>query len=449
MSELDLLRQEATPRQGEALRVARRVNSTAGLIAYGVLWLMPSALVASLPIFAVLLVAKSTLPPSVAEAVMLAALLLFVLCWLAFGAWAVRRRRAARVLVRDGVLVDGAIDHARQGMVRGGTMFTAGVRFTVAGEQHRAVFAVARLHVAPGDVVPVLWLAGARHTLVFPRGAKHAVPARITHDIAVEHGGERTVVTFRRGVSEKIFVALLALVVPEMALLTVAIAFQKPTVLRCERDRDQCTLTGHDIFGHEWTSTYPASAMTRSAVERNARYGEVEWVVHLRNGAPRQLGALTDRAQQMESYRQQSDALNLFIGDRAQRSFEARFAGLGGSAGIMGVMALLLAYVLFALVHGWRTTLTFDRAAGTLTIARAPALLRPAQRTVPLASIARAEARAGRMWLFFASLPTLTLRLFGSDGKVLFKRKQVTSDDAQREIAAIDEVLTKVREARP
>jgi hypothetical protein len=442
MSDLELLQQETPPRRAAAARLARRVDSIAGFIAYGVLWLMLSLVVSSLPIFVGMRMTGPNPSSTVVDAVLLAWVILFVVMWLPFGMWVVRRRRAARALVRDGVLVDGTIDHAQQGSVRGGTMFSAGIRFTVAGEEQRAVFAVAHQHVAPGNSMPVLWAPGARHALVFPGGAAHAVAARLAHDIAIERGGERTVVTFRRGAAEKLFVGLLAIVLPQMTFIGLRLQSQPPSLLRCDRDKDECTLSGSDIFGGHWSNSYPVSGMLHSEVRLHKTYDEVAWVVRMKDSRTRDLAGFTDRTQQKAAYHRQSDALNTFIGDRAERTFEARFEGMGGPSSATWIaIGLVLGYILFSLVNGWRTQLAFDRAAGTLTITRSPALLPPARRTLPLASIARADASSGSMWLVFASLPTLTLRLIGSDGKVLFKRKQATSDDARREIAAINELL--------
>ena len=440
MSDLELLQQETPPRRAAA-RLARRVDSITGFIAYGVLWLMLSLAVSSLAIFAGMRMTGPNPSSTAVDAVLLSWVIAFVVMWLPFGMWVVRRRRAARALVRDGVLVDGTIDHAQQGSVRGGTMFSAGIRFTVGGEEQRAVFAVAHQHVAPGNSMPVLWARGARHALVFPGGV-HAVAARLAHDIAIEHGGERTVVTLRRGAAEKFFVVMLAVVLPQMTFIGLRLQTQAPSLLRCDRDQDECTLTGSDIFGGHWSNSYPVSGMLHSEVQLHRKYDEVAWVVRMKDSRTRDLAGFTDRTQQKADYHRQSDALNAFIGDRAQHTFEARFEGMGGpNTATWIAIGLVLGYILFSLLNGWRTVLAFDRAAGTLTITRSPALLPPTRRTLPLESIARAEATSGSMWLIFASLPTLTLRLIGRDGKVLFKRKQATSDDARRELVAINELL--------
>ena len=41
----------------------------------------------------------------------------------------------------------------------------------------------------------------------------------------------------------------------------------------------------------------------------------------------------------------------------------------------------------------------------------------------------------------FAYLPTVTVMLIGRDGKTRFSRRQVGSDDLEREISAINELL--------
>jgi hypothetical protein len=186
--------------------------------------------------------------------------------------------------------------------------------------------------------------------------------------------------------------------------------------------------------------------MARSDV-RSGKNGEAEWIVRMNDGREIQLGGLTGRASQLESYRRHAQELGAFIADRAQPTFVAQYQGVGGLSLPVSIgMLLATGWLFFALLHGWRTTLTFDRAAGTLTIVRRPALW-SSPRALPLSSVARVDARAGRLWVLFASLPTLTLRLYDDKGKVLFTRRQITSDDARREIEAVNEVLTARREA--
>jgi hypothetical protein len=259
--------------------------------------------------------------------------------------------------------------------------------------------------------------------------------------------GSRATITLVRGKTEKFFIVFAALALAQLSYIAVRINyFQKPAELRCERKKDECTLSGSDIFGGGWHWSFPASGMKRSEV-RAGKHGESEWVIWRSDGESRQMGSLTSRAQQIDVYRRHSAALSAFIADRTISSFEARFDFLGGpSVGVWIGISIFLAYILFALMNGWRTTLAFDSAAGTLTITRTPALLPPARRTLQLADLSGCEAKSGRLWIVFASLPMLKIRLFSRDGKVVFKRSLVTSDDAQREVSAIQEILTPATE---
>jgi hypothetical protein len=105
--------------------------------------------------------------------------------------------------------------------------------------------------------------------------------------------------------------------------------------------------------------------------------------------------------------------------------------------------------VLFALLfarrlHGWRTTLIFDRPSGELRILRKPALLPSAQRTLPLASVARAESRGWLRHGYGSSHYALTrFRLVAKDRRRLFQRRLGLADEegTRRRIDAINDFL--------
>ena len=93
--------------------------------------------------------------------------------------------------------------------------------------------------------------------------------------------------------------------------------------------------------------------------------------------------------------------------------------------------------------HGRRATLTLDQSAGTFTIHRRPALIPPATRTLPLASISHAEVRPSSLFLLYAMVPTLRFWVRDINGKVVFARWQITSRTAQDEIKAASDLLAQ------
>ena len=434
MTDLDLVRGEATPRSDATCRrVARRVNSISGLIGHAALTLLLGSCVSTAVLFGGMAATGTKPGEAVTGLVLLAWLAAFVVPWILFGSWVARRRHAARTLVQRGVLVEGRVENP------GTPTRTAAIRFDADGGHYRAVFSARPRDVAPGGTESVLFLPGAQYAVVFVAGRVYA--GRLARDIVLDSAHGRADVTMARGTTEKILVAILALVLVEAVGMSVRVAvFKDSAELRCERERDSCTLSGADVFGSTWSSSFAASAMTGSTVDSN-RYDELTWSVRMRDGKTQQIGNPTARTRQQEQYRQGSIALAAFIADPTQRSFDARFESLGGPSGTFwGVFVAVLAFIFVRLIHGWRTTLVFDRFSGQLTITRRPSLW-PSRRTLPLTAVARAEGRIGSIWVLYAALPTLTIILRDQEGKVVFSRRQLTSDDGTRELAAINEIL--------
>jgi hypothetical protein len=99
--------------------------------------------------------------------------------------------------------------------------------------------------------------------------------------------------------------------------------------------------------------------------------------------------------------------------------------GPADSAAPFWVIGLLFLLLFARKLHGWRTSLIFDRAAGELRCRREPALLPPRQKVFPLARVARAEVKS---WLRhrnggFMHAVSMRLRLVDSDGRTLFVRR--------------------------
>jgi hypothetical protein len=119
---------------------------------------------------------------------------------------------------------------------------------------------------------------------------------------------------------------------------------------------------------------------------------------------------------------------------------EASHGGVASFLGTGVVFALLFAWRL----HGWRTTLIFDRPSGELRILRKPALLPSAQRTLPLASVARAESRGWLRHRYGSSHYALTrFRLIAKDECRLFQRRLglANEEGTRRRVDAINDFL--------
>ena len=106
-----------------------------------------------------------------------------------------------------------------------------------------------------------------------------------------------------------------------------------------------------------------------------------------------------------------------------------------------GLLALLFARRL----HGWRTTLIFDRRSGELRIVKKPALLPSAQRALPLASVAQAESsRSWPRYRYGSSHYALTrFRLIAKDRRRLFQRRLgfASEEGTRSRIDAINDFL--------
>jgi hypothetical protein len=434
MTDLELLIAEVPPRSdATCARLVAKIEPVGGFVLSGILWLIIACSVATLVLLAIAGTrATGPAPPAVLAAWPVA----FALAWVPFGLSVAGRRRAARALVRDGALVKGMIDGGAVPRRR------TAARFQHDGNEERAIFAVGRRAAVPAEPY-VLCAAGRDGCLAFADGGS-AVRARLARDVAIAHEGPRVTVTLRRSGLERATAWIVALLLVQLGYLGGRLVFFQPgSELRCDRARDLCTLRGSDIFGSEWSTTFPLRGVTGSEV-REREHGELAWVLR-RPGGPKaelELGAPTGRGAQKEAYRRQAQELNVFLADSARPSFDARFEALGGpSTAVWLLVGIFFVYVLGRLVHGWRTTLVVDRAAGEITITRSPALLPPGRRALALAAGTKAEAKPGGLWLLFSYLPTVTLRLVDDDGNVLFKRRQIDAASVARAVAAINELL--------
>jgi hypothetical protein len=179
-TDLDLVRTEAPPRSDAVCRrLASRVDSVFGFIAYGVLWLFAAAMIATGVLFAGIALVGAHASKAAGYAVLVAYAAAFVVAWVPFGAWVRRRRRAARLLVRDGVLAPAQIDGVLRLFLRGAPFSRVSLAIAPASGTRRGTFSVGGhpRELVEGATIDVLVAPGAAYALAFPVG--RAVPVRL------------------------------------------------------------------------------------------------------------------------------------------------------------------------------------------------------------------------------------------------------------------------------
>jgi hypothetical protein len=443
MTDLEQLAGEAAPRsEATCKQLERRIVSRAGTIAYGIGWFYVANMIATPVLLIGIHVTGDHGSRPAAYGVMAAWIGTFVLAWLPFARWMRRRHRGARLLIREGQLVDAVLELGKATPYAAARATSASIRFSSAdGREHRALFALDAVGASPVGSHRALFAPGADRCLVFSPAGK-AIPAKMAHDLSIERGDGRTLVTLRRGRSEKIVTGILTVLMIELAYFAVVLTWlQRPAELRCDRATDNCTLTGSDIFFQRWSWSVHASRLSGSRLRKNDK-GGIAWEMTLADGSSRSLGGIAGADAQRAEFQRWSEALGAFIRDGNQRTFDATFFGMTSmSPAVWIIVLLLMGYPLARLVNGWRTTLTFDGAAGELEIVRAPALYSRARETRPLSSVARVEAVRGVFWYGLAAMSLTVLRLVDSDGKILFQRRLTLVADLAPELATINAAL--------
>jgi hypothetical protein len=254
-------------------------------------------------------------------------------------------------------------------------------------------------------------------------------------------------VTFRRRLAENICGGVILFVTLEMLFLAAwSHTSRHQSEFRCDRAADVCSASGFNIFGGSWNYSFPASAMTRSRIDKSSRGGDPMWVVDRKSAAAYQVGPATGNAAQQQLQAKYAAALQSFIDDATQPTFAAQFDSIGGPSGIVwALLGLVFAFVLFRFYHGWRTRLVLDRTASEVTIIRTPALIPPARKTFPLAHVRGAQGGKGGLLLFSARVPIVSFRLLGDRGSVLFQRRLLGGSQAEaailEDVRAINEFL--------
>lgn len=439
MSDSDFLtiRAEAPPRSAATCKqVAGHAESVPRLIGGAILWILVAWIAVSIPIAVGVALLPGEASPAQAAVILGSSGVVFVLSWVAFAVLVLRRRRAHRTIVRDGMLVDGVIVERRPGKLVRTT-----VQFRVGGIEHRAL-----VRIAPdqqGGTVPILCMPGARQILAFPGGRSgHAVMATIHNDVVVDHSAHQATIVFTRGASETFFAAVLALTAMVLPLVIFVGAKLPPSRLSCERNNDACQVETFDIFGGSSNFSFKISDLARSVVRD--RNGDSQWVIRRKVGGDIEMTGATGDAAQAAVFKERSQAFAAFIADPSQPALTLEYRATGRPAlPVLIIISVVALVLVLRWAHGRRTTLTIDSRAGTLTIWRHPTLIPPARRTLPLSSISHADVRSGAIFLLYAMIPTLRLWLRDTNGQVVFSRWQFTSRTAQDEVRAVSDLLAR------
>lgn len=443
-SDLDLVRATSAPRDPATCRqVSGHAASIFVLIGEALIWWFVAWVAWSIPLTLAVLMIKGRFSDLQTAISLGLSGLFFVLSWVVF-AWLVRRgRHAAQALVRDGVLVDGVIVAPGGQRHLGRPSSSATIKFSVKGIERHAVSGAARGE--PGASVPILCIPGARRALAFPDSKKgRAVSVKVHSDIVIDRTNNVATVVFRRGYSETILAGIMATVLLELPLMVLGLALQHSAQLQCDRGKDTCAIISRDIFDHASPSYSFRISDVASSQVRHYKGDEFGWIAQLKNGHEVSLGSRTGDEAQARIYQQRSHALADFIANPAEPTLTMEFPAIGRMALEPLVLTIgVCAFFFFRWANAWRATLTFDIGSRTLTVEKWPALIPPARRKIPFASIARTEVAPGVLFLFYAAMATLRLRLYDANGKQLFGRWLITSQSATDEVKAAMDVLPR------
>jgi hypothetical protein len=246
--------------------------------------------------------------------------------------------------------------------------------------------------------------------------------------MAIETSGSTLTISFVRRGLEKWSTVFIAFTAIASILIALGInVFPQMTELLCDRGKDACTLRGADITGGSWSVAFPVSAMRRSRIERDGG-DDPKWMLDMASRPSLQLGNPTGRTVQQDDYATYASALQSFIDDETQGDFAARFASIGGPSPLIWMLvSLALIGTALGLVHGWRTQIILDKAAGKLGILRAPSLFGPARQSLALAKVKGAGSRKGGFLLLFSYVPTVKFQILGQGGRMLVSRSMLAN----------------------
>lgn len=170
MSDYETLSGEPVPRSEPLCRrYARRLESPWGFVAYGVLWFFVACGLATLALFAGIALAGDHAGRVAMGLVIAGWVGGFVFAWVLFALWVRSRMRPARRLMREGTFVAGAVTRVDRLSMRGAPFSVVKIAFVHDGRDVIASVSVGGhpTGVAPGAIVPVLYLPGYRYCAAF------------------------------------------------------------------------------------------------------------------------------------------------------------------------------------------------------------------------------------------------------------------------------------------
>jgi hypothetical protein len=181
VTDLEAIRLASAPREDALVRrLAARIDSVGGFIAYGILWLFAALIISQAALIGTLWFVQQILhsPPWSATAVLVGWLLGFALAWWPFVAWVRRRRAAARRLFREGVMLEGTLLSVDFLTLKGAPFTRARFGFQHGGDRREATLSVAEHDhgLVAGGSIPVLFVGGYRYCAAFPSNGT-TVPA--------------------------------------------------------------------------------------------------------------------------------------------------------------------------------------------------------------------------------------------------------------------------------
>ncbi|MBK6918205.1 MAG: hypothetical protein IPH07_12455 [Deltaproteobacteria bacterium] len=181
MSELEELRATPVPRPTALCRrLARRVDSTWGFIAYGLVWFCCTCGFATLGLLVGVTITGGEQGPVARAVVMVLWVGGFVGGWVPFVVWVRRRRAGAARLFREGSFVDAHVQSVQHVWVRGVAITRAVLHAADEGGAHRIGLSVGGHPEAPrvGMAMPVLLVRGYGYCAVFPADGRLVTSSR-------------------------------------------------------------------------------------------------------------------------------------------------------------------------------------------------------------------------------------------------------------------------------
>lgn len=181
MTDLDTLRETPVPRPAALCRrLARRIDSIWGFVAYGALWFFVACLFATAALFAgIALVGPS--PSGAAKVLVFGAWAgAFIGAWVLFALWVRRRIGPAVRLFRDGTFVEGTVHAVRHLTIRGAPFCHATLHVRDGGTMRSAGLSLGGHppQLAQGATIPVLMVPHYDYCAAFPIAGR-IVPASL------------------------------------------------------------------------------------------------------------------------------------------------------------------------------------------------------------------------------------------------------------------------------